>query len=287
MKKLLWVGAMLAATAAWAQGTELVGNWTNAGGSFVFNRDGSAQMTVGQQRQTGTWTVDGQQLWLNLQGGQLVFAFQQQGDQLLLQDANGQYLLQRTAKPAEPAPQSRGSAGGAAAPVSLLNTRQFLGFIEHYAAMRPDDVYDHLMRTTAEQRQMIQLHGALEQALCYRACQSPQGAGLVWSTMSGAMDCAHVAALRAQHLEMFASMGMSGDPFMQAETERLQMVNHYKCVLKMHPADLCAAYYRTLSEISRRQHETSMGIIDNIGSSGCTEHWEEDANGDRTYLGCW
>lgn len=125
--------------------------------------------------------------------------------------------------------------------------------------MAPGDVYDHLMRTTADQRQMIQLHGALEQALCYRACQGPRGSGLVWSTMAGAMDCTQVAALREQHLQMFASMGMTGDPFMQAETERLQLVNHFKCVLRIHSEDVCATYYRTQSEISRRQHEAAMG----------------------------
>jgi hypothetical protein len=273
---------LLVASLAWAQAPDLVGTWTNEGGSFEFNADGTARMTVGAQSQAGYWTVQGQQLGLSLQGGQMVFMFQQEGDQLLLADGNGQYWLQRASKPAAPAtPQVPSSSD------PPLNERQFLGLIEHFANMKPDDVYDHLLRTTDDQKQMIQIHGALEQALCFRACQGDRGRALVWPTMTEVMDCQRVAALRAEHLQLFNSMGMGGDPFLQARTEQLQLVNHYQCVLGIHSEEVCASYYKTQSEISRMQHETSMAIIDNMGNSGCTEHWEEDGAGNRTDLGCW
>jgi hypothetical protein len=273
---------LLVASLAWAQAPDLVGTWTNEGGSFEFNADGSVRMTVGAQSQTGYWTIQGQQLGLSLHGGQMLFVFQQEGDQLLLADANGQYLLQRVSAPRAEPPSQPPLASGPA-----LTERQFLGLIEHFESMKPDDVYDHLLRTTDDQKQMIQIHGALEQALCHRACQGGRGRSLVWPTMMVTMDCQRVADLRAEHLQLFGSMGLGGDPFLQAKTEQLQLVNHYQCLLGIHSPEVCASSYQTQSDVSRMQHETSMEIIDNMGTAGCTEYWEEDGAGNRTYLGCW
>ncbi len=195
-------------------------------------------------------------------------------------DGNGQYLLTRAASTA-PAPAATGPSG------QVLSDRQFLLFIEHYQSMAPDAVYDHLMQTTDDQRLMIQLSGALEQDLCFHACQGSKGTDLVWATTAGTIGCAQVVYDRQQHLQLFASMGMTGDPLAQRTIEQMQLVNTYKCKLGDHSPELCAAYYRTQSEISTTMHDTTMAIIDNMGNSGCTEHWEEDQSGNRTYLGCW
>lgn len=45
-----------------------------------------------------------------------------------------------------------------------------------------------------------------------------------------------------------------------------------------------AVPYELMSELSRRQHETTMSIVDNIGGAGCTERYDADTN---AYLGCW
>ncbi|MEZ4366978.1 MAG: hypothetical protein R2939_11895 [Kofleriaceae bacterium] len=42
--------------------------------------------------------------------------------------------------------------------------------------------------------------------------------------------------------------------------------------------------YELASELSRRQHETTMAIMDNIGNTNCTEHYDADTG---AYLGCW
>jgi len=263
---------------AWAQAPQLAGTWSNESGSFDFGTDATVTMTVGQQTQSGTWLAQGNQLQVSLTGGTLMFLFQVQGETLVLQDQNGQYILTRTPA-AAPAPENPTGPP--------LSDRQFLGFVEHYRSMMPDTVYDHLKRTTEDQRLMISLHGALEQDLLFQACQGSKAAVLTWQTTAGVTGCSRVAADRQQHLQLFSSMGMAGDPFAQRDIEQLQMINHYKCVLGEHSRELCAAYYQTQSEISRGQQDTSMTIIDNIGAAGCQEHWEEDQGGARTYLGCW
>lgn len=40
--------------------------------------------------------------------------------------------------------------------------------------------------------------------------------------------------------------------------------------------------WAAMSEASRRMHETNMAIINNMGSTGCTEHYDG-----VYYLGCW
>jgi len=40
--------------------------------------------------------------------------------------------------------------------------------------------------------------------------------------------------------------------------------------------------YRSLSQTSRSLHSLNMSILDNMGSAGCTDHYE-----DVYYLGCW
>ena len=40
--------------------------------------------------------------------------------------------------------------------------------------------------------------------------------------------------------------------------------------------------WATMSAVSRSLHETNMAILDNMGSAGCTDHYE-----DYVYVGCW
>jgi len=69
-------------------------------------------------------------------------------------------------------------------------------------------------------------------------------------------------------------MGL-GDPFSEAQTQRLQVVNMYKCSLGIHSRELCQSYASAQATAGSVLAETGQTINDNMG---CTERWEQQGN---------
>ena len=119
----------------------------------------------------------------------------------------------------------------------------------------------------------------------FAACRGSYAGSIVWQTMSGPMGCAQIIGQRQQAIELAAQMGL-GDPFSEAATQRLQVINMYKCSLGIHSRELCQSYASAQAAAGSVLSEVGQTINDNMG---CTERWEQQGNdpNTRVYLGCW
>lgn len=280
---VILVGLLVAPSVCGA--SNLVGTWVNAEGSFRFGADQSVEVRNQGQVFTGMWAAEGNVVMLQLTTGTMMFQAGIEGDTLMLADANGTYVLQRAAdqRVAQSQPQQpQGAQPTASGP---LSDRQFLGFVEYSRQMRPDDVAVHLSRMTPEQAQSFTIWQALGGDVYFRACQSQYAGSIVWQSLSGPVGCAHIFAERQQTIQLSAEMGL-GDPFAEAEIQRLQVVNMYKCSLGIHSQELCQSYASAQSTAG----SALAGIGQNINNNmACTERWEQQGNdpNTRVYVGCW
>jgi hypothetical protein len=232
----------------------------------------------------GVWAVEGQTLMIQLPTGMMAFQAALEGDVLVLADMNGTYRLERVteAQPTSPAPTGAGQPNVAAGPLTDL---QFLRFVEYYRQMQPDGVLDHLARTTPEQAQSFTIWEAFGADVHFAACLGSKAGQVVWQSLSGPMTCPQIVAQRQETIQLAAQMGL-GDPFSEAETQRLQVINMYKCSLGIHSRELCGAYANAQAAVGAAVAGVGETILENMG---CTERWEQQSNDPNTkvYLGCW
>lgn len=268
-----------------ASGPGLIGVWSNAEGSFSFGSDASVEVRAQGQIYTGVWSAEGNMIMLQLTGGTMLFQAALEGDTLMLADANGTYVLQRVDEQPDTAPSTTPGQPQPTASSQLLSDRQYLGFVEYYRHMRPDDVAAHLARVTQDQAQCFTIWEAFGADVYFAACLGSYAGSIVWQSLSGPMGCAQIIGQRQQTIELSAQMGL-GDPFSEAETQRLQVINMYKCSLGLHPRELCQSYASSQAAAGQVLAGIGQNINDNMG---CTEQWEQQGNdpNTRVYLGCW
>lgn len=268
-----------------AWGSDLIGTWSNTDGSFSFGSDSSVQVRAQGQIYTGMWAAEGNMLMLQLNTGTMLFQAALEGDTLVLADANGTYVLARVT--GEHDGDSSASPAQPSQPASdqFLSDRQFLALVEYYRQMRPDDIAAHLSRITPEQSQCFTIWESFGADLYFAACQGSHAGTLVWQSLSGPMGCAQIIGQRQETIVLSAQMGI-GDPFAEGETQRLQVVNMYKCSLGLHPPDVCGTYASAQAAAGSALAEIGQTMNDNMG---CTEQWEQQGNdpNTRVYLGCW
>lgn len=260
---MLWVLVSL----AFAQAPELAGVWATPGMSIALDADGTVLWTLGNQQAHGTWTAADGLLTIAVNGAVTVYSFTLQGDALQVVDARGiGAVLQRQAAPAAPP----------SGPV--LTADEVLELLEHYRTLDPSVVHARLYRLPPDVGEMMSFYGALTEDLWYRVCQGPDAPAVTYGG-----GCAVVVNNRQQSAQLLAQMGIPDDGG-QAPLDAANVATWYRCKTGALDEATCATWLQVQSNVSQMQHDTSMQIIENMGNSGCTEHYEAGTN---RYLGCW
>lgn len=173
-----------------------------------------------------------------------------QGYQTPAQQAQMQQAqMQPQAAPQAPAPQLQ------AGPKVSLRT-----MLETFPSFTAQQIAYQVTVLTQEEALMLSLFGAVGGAFYRRACEA--NPGLVAMIGGVPSNCAKMVQDYVQAVQWVGAPAIAQN----IETERLHILNTYKCSSGEIDRQTCQQYMGTIQQIQNAQHDTSTTIINNIGN---------------------
>lgn len=268
---MLWLLAVALAVGS----PGLVGQWANDAGSYAFAADGRVRVTyAGGAVFDGVWQLQGDVLSLQTSGGAQQFRVAVAGTQLQLVDATGaSFTFARQGQAAAPEPAAKHGGKPAA---GALSDAQFAHFLQTYRALDGNAVTAHLAAMTSDQHTMLNVFENLGSDVWTRACTGTSAAQLVWPAATGPVNCMQLQQQYAQALQLGV------DPAANADLQRDQVLNSYRCKTGEIDKATCATYVGITTEVNQGMHDTMIRSIQDMGTT-CTRFYDEHGG----YVGCW
>lgn len=135
--------------------------------------------------------------------------------------------------------------------------------VDRFDQLSPSQVAQAMRQFNATEWQLLSIYNAFANLVHALGCQADQSLRLP----TGA-NCAQTMASWQQTLQLLG--GNQQAALEQAMGERTQLQIANRCSTGQHDAASCAAYTRTMSNMSAQNHDTMMHIIRNMGGNTCT-----------------
>lgn len=175
------------------------------------------------------------------------------GPQVLLQVLSG----------APPAAAAQAGAALAIPPAYAQSTKPVLDWlVDALDTIPPAQVAAGLRRLNPTEANLLNVYGAFANLVHYRACLADPGV-----TLPAGATCAQTAAGWRHTLQM--TNGDIGQAIQEAQRQRGTLQTSARCGDGRNDSASCAAWQKTMSDMSRMQHESMMRVINNLGGNNC------------------
>jgi len=160
-----------------------------------------------------------------------------------------------------------------------LSNDQFVGFMESYRQLHPDQVTLALTQLSAEQQQWLGIWNGLGSHIYTRACHGSYAAQIVFPAASGPQTCQHLLYYEAFN----ANNGYAAGAIQYADTQRMEIVNMMRCSSGQYDAATCSAYMGATQTYNQATNDIGQSIVDSMAPPPCTAYYDQGGG----YLGCW